>query len=126
MTMLMPTTLRVIEAVLGADAGVDAQARRVYRKVLRMPAARLVELLNETTAAEHAPLAASESRWIRRAETARRLGCSLRSVDKLAREGILSKVGLPGRMRKAGFLERDVAALIEGERWEEVGHGGKR
>jgi hypothetical protein len=36
-------------------------------------------------------------------------------VDKLAAEGVLKKVTLPGRKRGAGFLEADIAALIEGD-----------
>ncbi|MEO5802570.1 MAG: hypothetical protein ABIR24_03505 [Verrucomicrobiota bacterium] len=47
-------------------------------------------------------------RLLRRGEVARRLSCSLRTVDKLP----LKKVKLPGRTRAAGFLESDVNALI--------------
>ena len=45
-------------------------------------------------------------------EVARRLGRSPRAVDRLAAEGALRKVLLPGRTRAAGFRESDVAALI--------------
>jgi predicted site-specific integrase-resolvase len=52
---------------------------------------------------------------IRRADAARRLGCSLRALDNWARTGILSTVKLPGRVRAAGLRESDIARLIEGE-----------
>jgi hypothetical protein len=60
-----------------------------------------------TTTTEAAP-----ARIIRRMEVARRLGRSPRAVDRLAAEGALRKVLLPGRTRAAGFRESDVAALI--------------
>jgi predicted DNA-binding transcriptional regulator AlpA len=59
---------------------------------------------------------APEPRIIRRAETAHRLGCSVRLVDRLAADGILPKRHLPNRQRAAGFLESDVNALIAGRK----------
>jgi hypothetical protein len=56
------------------------------------------------------PLPDNPPRLLRRAEVARRLACSLRTVDKLP----IKKVKLPGRQRAAGFLEGDVNALIQG------------
>lgn len=46
---------------------------------------------------------------LRRAEVAKRLSCSLRTVDKLP----LTKIKLPGRQRAAGFLESDINALLQ-------------
>jgi len=40
---------------------------------------------------------------------AKRLSCSLRTVDKLP----LTKIKLPGRQRAAGFLESDINALLQ-------------
>jgi hypothetical protein len=51
-------------------------------------------------------------RLMRRTEVARMLGRTIRSVDHLAREGVLKRVSLPGRSRAAGFRESDVLALI--------------
>ena len=51
-------------------------------------------------------------RLLRRKEAAGRLGASIRLVDRLAQQGLLRKVRLPGRRRAAGFLEADVQALI--------------
>lgn len=39
---------------------------------------------------------------------------SVRLVDKLAQEGVIEKIRLPGRVRAAGFREADILALIEG------------
>lgn len=57
----------------------------------------------------------AEPRLLRRAEAARRLGCSLRLVDRLAKDGALVKRKLPGRKRAAGILESDLLALIAEE-----------
>ncbi len=54
------------------------------------------------------------ARLVRRGEVARRLSCSVRLVDLLARSGSLTRVRLPGRQRGNGFLESEVSALIAG------------
>ena len=51
-------------------------------------------------------------RLLRRSEVAGRLGVCTRVVDDLARRGALVRRTLPGRTRAAGFLERDVDALM--------------
>ena len=51
-------------------------------------------------------------RILRRAEAAKRLGCSLRTVDNLCKEGALKKRSFPGRTRAAGILEADLNAVI--------------
>ena len=58
---------------------------------------------------EQAPL---EARLLRRREVATRLSVSLRTVDNWAREGLLPKRRLPGRLRAAGFSSVDVEKLI--------------
>lgn len=59
--------------------------------------------------------AAGQPRLIRRKEVAERLGLSIRAVDRLAKEGTLSKRVLPGRVRSTGFQAAEVDALIRGE-----------
>ena len=49
-----------------------------------------------------------------RALVAERMNRSLRLVDRLAQDGTLKKVRLPGRTRACGFLESDVNALLSG------------
>ena len=56
----------------------------------------------------------SEQRIIRRKEAARRLSCSVRLIDRLARQGILQRVKLPGRVHSAGYRLSEVEKLIGG------------
>jgi hypothetical protein len=62
-----------------------------------------------------------EARLLRREVVAERLGCSLRTVDHLAAEGVLRKVTLPGRKRACGFLDAAVEALLTGGASDEPG-----
>ena len=101
---MLATTLEIIRSALRADSTVSPGER-----------ARLLTLLRNGS--RPGPMAAGgqpEQRLVRRAEAARRLGCSLRSVDHLAAQGHLPKRKLPGRRRSAGFLESDLTALIAG------------
>ena len=52
---------------------------------------------------------------IRHGEAARRLGCTVRTVNSLIRSGALSPVRLPGRTRAVGVRERELAAMISGK-----------
>lgn len=52
------------------------------------------------------------ARIVRRKEAAQMYSCSTRLIDRLAAQGALRKVTLPGRKRSAGFLESDLLALI--------------
>lgn len=61
-----------------------------------------------------APATPGTDRILRRAEVAALLSHSERAVDRMAAEGILQKVRLPGRRRAAGFRLADVQALIGG------------
>ena len=49
---------------------------------------------------------------LRRAEVARRLSRSVRSVDMLCKAGILEKVQFTGRKRACGILESSLATAI--------------
>lgn len=57
---------------------------------------------------------AGPDRLIRRADAAARLGRTQRFIDRLAADGILTRVRIPGRKRACGFRESEVMALIEG------------
>jgi len=61
-------------------------------------------------------------RLLRRAEVARRLSCSIRNVDRLAKEGLLRKRQLPGRSRASGFLESELTMLLTGGQGSEPFH----
>ena len=61
------------------------------------------------------PAEVRADRILRRGEVARRLGVTPRTIDNLARSGALLRIKLPGRARGAGFRERDVDHLINGD-----------
>ena len=99
---MLPTTIQVLKSGLQTDPTLTPSDR-----------ARLLALFRNGTDAIR-PGAGTESvaRIIRRAEAARRLSCSLRTVDKLAATGVLPKRKLPGRVRASGFLESDLVSLL--------------
>ena len=99
---MLPTTLQAFRAILMADPSVSPPERN-----------RLLSLLRQRPEAKGIPTAAaSEPRLIRRAEVAHRLSRSLRSVDLLAKTGILRKHKFPGRTRAAGFLSTEIDRLL--------------
>lgn len=98
---MLSTTLEIIRSGLKADPTLTPQDRVRLLSTLRTPAAQ-----------KPAPETFAEPRLVRRADVARRLSCSLRTVDKLAASGVLAKRKLPGRLRASGFLASDVNSLI--------------
>lgn len=98
---MLPTTLTAIAAVLRADPSVSPDARTAMLTALKSGGA--------------ATAAAPTVRILKRSEVAARLGICTRSVDGLARTGALRRVKFPGRQRGAGYSERDVLSLIDGE-----------
>jgi predicted DNA-binding transcriptional regulator AlpA len=62
-----------------------------------------------------APAAPGPDRILRRGEVARLLARSDRAIDRLAADGILQKVKLPGRRRCCGFRLSDVLSMIGGQ-----------
>ena len=101
---MLQTTLDAIRSILQADPGLEPAERITILQSIRNKG-------REPKAS--APVKPAEPRLLRRNEVARRLGRSLRCVDKLAREGLLTRVKLPGRTRAVGFREADVCRLIE-------------
>ena len=98
---MLNTTLEIVRSGLKADPTLTPQER-----------ARLLAALREPIAHKSALPVAAEARLIRRAEAARRLSCSLRTVDKLASTGALPRRKLPGRSRASGFLASDLENLL--------------
>jgi hypothetical protein len=98
---MMSHTIEIIRTALKADNTVSASDR-----------ARVLATIRNGGSKASEPARVAEPRLIRRAEAAHRLGCSLRLVDRLAKDGALVKRKLPGRKRAAGFLEADVLGLI--------------
>lgn len=98
---MLNTTIEIVRSGLKADPTITPQERTRLLATLRQPAAQ-----------KAVPEIFIEPRLVRRAEVARRLSCSLRTVDKLAASGVLAKRKLPGRLRASGFLASDVDTLI--------------
>jgi hypothetical protein len=102
---MLNSTIDAIKAVLRTDETVSPRDR----------SRAMASFRNEASAAKPETTTARVARIIRRGEAADRLSCSLRTVDKLAATGVLKKRKLPGRVRASGFLESEVAALIEAD-----------
>jgi len=99
---MLPTTIQILKSGLQADPSITPSER-----------ARLLALLRKGASAPKTETTSDRvARLIRRREAAARLGCSLRTIDKLGAQGVLRKRRLPGRLRSSGFLESDVTALI--------------
>ena len=102
--MPLETPLRIVKSAFAADPSISTGDRTLLFKLVR-----------DGPPAQAAPAAPEPERILRRAEAARRMGCSLRAIDLWSRQGLLQKIRLPGRVRCAGFRERDLAALIAGK-----------
>jgi hypothetical protein len=99
---MLPSTIEILRSVLRSDPTLSAGERaELLARVRKKPDAPSVQ-----------PRVNDEVRIMRRSEAARRLSCSVRTVDRLARTGGLLRRKLPGRVRGAGFLASEVEALI--------------
>lgn len=99
---MLTTTVELFKAGLKTDPTVDPDTR--------------IRIINAVQAAAKSESTPDEqgNRLLRRGEVARRLSVSLRTVDKLHKQGVLKKVSFPGRGRAAGFRMADVEVLIGG------------
>ena len=93
---MLPTTGDAVKAMLKADPSLTPADRTQIMAALR----------------NHGK---PKTRILQRKEVARRFNRSLRFVDKLAVEGILPRVKMPGRIRACGYREEDVERLMAGE-----------
>lgn len=101
---MLQTTKDIIRSALKADPTVSARERNEF-----------LTFLNSGPPTPNAtPVPNQGSRIISRSKACQKLDRSLRFVDRLAEQGLLQKVTLPGRKRAVGFLEADVEALISG------------
>jgi predicted DNA-binding transcriptional regulator AlpA len=101
----LPSTVRTFKALLETDPTIAPAHRTLYVRFFRdgyPPDPKGFE-----------PPPDVVPRVIRRKEAANRLACCVRVIDRLAQEGKLKRVRLPGRSRAAGFLESDINALLE-------------
>lgn len=100
---MLPTSVDAVKAILKADPTITPNDRAMIITAIRNHGRQ-----NTTSN----PAVPQENRILRRAEVAKRLARSTRSVDNLARQGVLRKVILPGRQRAYGFRLADVERLI--------------
>ena len=98
---MLATTIKIVRSGLESDPTLTPADRTRLMAVLRN---------GVTPHKPDCPAPDNTPRLLRRAEVARRLSCSLRTVDNLP----IKKVKLPGRQRAAGFREGDVNALLAG------------
>ena len=101
---MLPTTLKAIRSILETDPTVSPSDRIQFVALLRHGTAEM-----RVAAAAPVPVPV---RLIRRAEAARLLSCSLRTIDLLTVRGVLSKRTFAGRSRASGFIESEVVAMI--------------
>ncbi len=100
---MLPSTMEILKSVLRSDPTLSPTER----------AALLMRLKDKSeTAKPNVAPPLGEIRIVRRTEAARRLACSLRTIDSLAASGVLPRRKLPGRVRGSGFLSSDVEALM--------------
>lgn len=99
---MLATTIKIVRSGLESDPSLSPADRTRLMAVLRN---------GLTPYKPDSPQPINPPRLLRRAEVARRLAISLRTVDKLP----LNKIKLPGRKRAAGFLEGDINALLAGK-----------
>jgi hypothetical protein len=97
--MPLQATLKLVRAAFETDPTISPAERAKIMQNIREAGRQPDQVCPPTDTAP---------RILRRAEVARRLSCSLRTVDKLP----LKKFRLPGRVRAAGFLEAEVNALL--------------
>jgi hypothetical protein len=105
---MLPTTADALKALLKADPSLTPDDRSAILAAVRNHG-------REPEKKEPEPKTVCV---LQRAEVARRFGRSLRFVDKLAVQGVLRRVKLPGRQRACGYREDEVERLIAGEALE--------
>jgi len=103
---MLPTTTDAVKAMLKADPTLTPGDRTNIMTAIVNHGAK--------PDAEKQTPAIRSARILTRAEVAKRFGRTLRFVDKLACEGTLRRVTLPGRKRSCGYLEKDVEELLHG------------
>jgi hypothetical protein len=102
---MLETTLQIIKSGLKGDPTLSPDDRAKIIAAVRSGVHTAKAELGE-------PTKPAAPRIIRRREAAQMYGCSLRLIDRLAAQGILRRVRLPGRQRGAGFLQADLLAVI--------------
>ena len=103
---MLPTTGDAVKALLKADPSLTPADRTRIMAAVRS---------HGQPVDQARPVEKPKTQILTRKQVARRFGRSLRFVDKMAVEGILPRVKLPGRVRACGYREEDVERLMAGE-----------
>jgi len=114
---MLHTTFDAFKAIMRGDPLLRPQDQTMYLQALRLSPDVLSGLLRSAKsvkAENNAPVSLAEPRILRRKQVAERLGRSIRSVDALAKVGIIHKIRLPGRTRSAGILSSEIDRLLAG------------
>lgn len=101
---MLPTTIAIIKKVLEVDPSITPIDRQKI----------IAGILNyeKNKCSQTEPKLTSETRILRLAEVARRLGVTVRTVHTLSNQGIVHKLKLPGRQRAWGFSSVEIENLI--------------
>lgn len=100
---MLVTTLEATKGLLKADPSISPQERSKILKLIQQGGE------SPTSQTKEPP------RLLRRKEAADRLSISLRTLDQWARDGLLTKVILPGKTRACGFSSTEIDALAGGQ-----------
>lgn len=101
---MLNTTAEAVRSILRADPSLTPADRSWI----------LASIRNHGKEPEREKAAPAEPRILRRREVADRLAISLRAVDTWAKDGIIHKLKLPGRIRACGFRSQEIDALVSG------------
>jgi len=100
---MLSTTLDAIKSILRADPTITVSERLAIVACIREHGRRQPPQKEVNT----------DNRIMRRKEVAELFSRNVRAIDRMAKDGILNKVQLPGRRKCCGFRSQDVARLIE-------------
>jgi predicted DNA-binding transcriptional regulator AlpA len=98
---MLQTTYEATKGLLKADTSIGQQERN-----------RILKLIRDGGADASKSETQEPPRLLRRKEAAARLSISLRTLDQWARDGLLTKVTLPGKTRACGFSSVEIDALV--------------
>ena len=103
---MLPTTADAMRALMKADPSLTPLDRTRILSVVRNH--------GKESQPDRDVALPREQRILTRRDVARGFNRSLRFVDKLAVQGVLRRVRLPGRQRACGFLADEVERLMLG------------
>jgi predicted DNA-binding transcriptional regulator AlpA len=96
------STYQIVRLALISDESISDKQRAV-----------ILDCLTTSESKELLPvIEVPKERIIKRKHIAKMFSCSLRTIDMMARKGVLHRVIFPGNKRAFGFRESEVQALM--------------